>query len=147
MSIWGTLASKSTLKRIQTIQNTCLSGIEPKLWPEESNKKHKILRVEDLIKLEQYKLGYKACNKLLPTRLLTWLFTDSKDRSLLHSNSVVTPTNNVTPHKRRRNRSKITWVQHKVQRNPKCTSDEQSEIQEKFHVHVHERIYRCNQTG
>ena len=85
MSIWGTLASKSTLKCIQTIQNTCLRCIEPKLWPEESNKKHKILKVEDLIKLEQYKLGYKACNKLLPTRLLTCLFTDSKDRSLKKS--------------------------------------------------------------
>ena len=82
MSIWGTLASKTDLKRIQTVQNNCLRCIEPKMCLIDSHKKHKILRVEDLIKLEQYKLGYKAYNNLLPRKLLTCLFTDSKDRTL-----------------------------------------------------------------
>ena len=85
MSIWGTLASKSILKCIQIVQNTCLKCIEPRLSLLESHKKHKILKIEDLIKLEQYKLGYKACNSLLPARLATYLFTDSKDRSLKKS--------------------------------------------------------------
>ena len=66
MSIWGTLASKSNLKHIQTVQNNCLRCIEPKMCLIDIHKKHKILRVKDLIKLEQYKLGYKACNNLLP---------------------------------------------------------------------------------
>ena len=82
MSIWGTLVSKSILKCIQTVQNTCLRCIEPRMCLTDIHKKHKILRVEDLIKLEQYKLGYKACNNLLPARLLTCLFTDNKDRTL-----------------------------------------------------------------
>ena len=83
MSIWGTLVPKSILKHIQTVQNTCLKCIEPRMCLTDiQKKKHKILRVEDLIKLEQYKLGYKACNNLLPARLLTCLFTDSKDRTL-----------------------------------------------------------------
>ena len=82
MSIWGTLVSKSNLKRIQTIQNNCLRCIEPKMCLTDIHKKHKILRVKDSIKLEQYKLGHKACNNLLPQRLLTCLFTDSNDRTL-----------------------------------------------------------------
>ena len=81
-SIWGTLASKSNLKRIQTVQNNCLRCIKPKMCLADIHKKHTILRVEDSIKLEQFKLGYKACNNLLPIRLLTCLFTDSKDRTL-----------------------------------------------------------------
>ena len=82
MSILGTSVSKSNLKHIQTIQNNCLRCIEPKMCLTDIHKKHKILRVEDLIKLEQYKMGYKACSNLLPVRLLTCLFTDSKDRTL-----------------------------------------------------------------
>ena len=66
MSIWGTLASKTDLKHRQTVQNNCLRCIEPKMCLTDIHKKYKILRVKDLIKLEQYKLGYKACNKLLP---------------------------------------------------------------------------------
>ena len=46
------------------------------------HKKNKILKVEDSVKLEQFKLGYKACNNLLLKRLLNCLFTDSKDRTL-----------------------------------------------------------------
>ena len=82
MSIWGTLAPKSILRCIQAVQNTCLKCSEPRMCLTDIHKKHKVLRVEDLIKLEQYKLGYKACNNLLPARLLTCLFTDSKDRTL-----------------------------------------------------------------
>ena len=82
MSIWGTLAPKSILRCIQAVQNTCLRCIEPRMCLMDIHKKHKILRVDNLIRLEQYKLGYKACNNLLPPRLLTCLFTDSKDRTL-----------------------------------------------------------------
>ena len=84
-SIWGTLASKSILKHLQKVQNNCLRCIEPRMHIPEILKKHKILKVEDLIKLEQCKLGYKVCNNLLPARLLTWLFTESKDMSLKKS--------------------------------------------------------------
>ena len=82
MSVWGTQIPKSDLKRIQTVQNNCLRCIEPKMGLIEVHRKHKILKVEDLIKLEQYKLGYKACNNLLPQKLISCLFTDSKDRTL-----------------------------------------------------------------
>ena len=85
MSIWGTLASKSILKHIQIVQNTCLKCIEPRFSLSESHKKHKILKIKDQIKLEQYKLGYKACNNMLPVRLVNCLFMDSRDRSLKKS--------------------------------------------------------------
>ena len=59
--------------------------MEPRLNLSESHKKHKILKIKDQIKLEQYKLGYKACNNLLPARLVNCLFMDSRERSLKKS--------------------------------------------------------------
>ena len=90
MSVWGTQIPKSDLKRIQTVQNNCLRCIEPKMGLIEVHRKHKILKVEDLIKLEQYKLGYKACNNLFPQKLISCLFTDSKDRTLRKTHTHIT---------------------------------------------------------
>ena len=83
LSIWGALARASMLNRIQKIQNNCLQCIEPRLSTKECSKKHKILSIKDLIKLEQSKLGFKVCKGLLPNKLQNCLTTDSRNNSLI----------------------------------------------------------------
>ena len=53
----------------------------PKLNTELCFTKSKILRVKSLIKLEEYKLGYKMCHNLLPRPLHDCLLTDHCDRT------------------------------------------------------------------
>ena len=121
MSIWGTLASKSNLKRIQTIQNNCLRCIKPKMCLSDIHKKHKILRVEDSIKIEQFKLGYRVCNNLLPPKLLTCLLTDSKDKTLRKTHKYNT---------RRKEIPNVPVMSSTMYRNS--------------YIYVYERIYLCN---
>ena len=80
--IWGNMINQCTISKIQKILNKCfnlITGLAPTL---ENFKKEKMLRLTDLIKLENSKLGYQLDKKLLPVNLQELLWTDSKNRSL-----------------------------------------------------------------
>ena len=77
--IWGGMVNKETLNRIQRIQTKCLKQIKNSIkYPHEL----KILDINQQIKLEHAKLGYRLQNKLLPMKIMNIITTDSSNKSL-----------------------------------------------------------------
>ena len=76
--VWGNMVDKSTKSKIQKCMDKCFN-LKTHLTPTLMNyKKEKMLRLEDLITLENTKLSYKLQRNLLPMRLQEMLLTDSK---------------------------------------------------------------------
>ena len=77
ISLWGNHATNHTLDKLQKIQNKCLRII---LCKSEINNKDfnkiKLLRINDIIKLENVKFAYKINNNLLPEEIMKSVTTD-----------------------------------------------------------------------
>ena len=72
------MIDKETKNKIQKCMDTCFNLITH-LPPTPLNyKKEKILRLEDLIRLENTKLSYKLQHSLLPQKLHSMILSDSK---------------------------------------------------------------------
>ena len=78
----GRNLQKGDLIRLSKIQNKCVKLIEPRLDLNIIYRKHKILKIDELIKLEKIKFGYKQTKKLLPSRLQYIVDHDSKGLTL-----------------------------------------------------------------
>ena len=73
LSVWGTMVSKTQQKRLYKLQSACIRIITKKRKGFEAETLYKSLDVihfPDLIKQEQYKLGYKVSHKILPEPLI-----------------------------------------------------------------------------
>ena len=73
LSVWGTMISKTQQKRLYKLQSACIRIIAKKSKSFEAEVLYKSLGVihfPDLIKQEQYKLGYKISCKILPELLI-----------------------------------------------------------------------------
>ena len=80
--LWGNMVNQNSLKRIQKIINTgftLITGLTPNLG---NFKKERMLRLTDLIHLENNKLGYQLEKAVLPCNLHDLLWTDSRNKSL-----------------------------------------------------------------
>ena len=80
--IWGNMIRQDTFTKLQKIMNKCfklITGQEPTPM---NFKSERMLRLKDLIGLENKKLGYQLDNHLLPRNLHKLLWTDSKNNSL-----------------------------------------------------------------
>ena len=93
--IWGNMTDTTTLKKVQKCMDTCFNLITHNIPTTSNYKKEKMLRLEDLIKLENLKMGYKLEHLLLPKTIQDLLKTDSKDRSLVKTHPYHTRTKNV----------------------------------------------------
>ena len=80
--VWGNICKKGDLTRLSKTQNKCVKLIEPRLDLNTIYSKHKILKLDELIKLEEIKFGYKQINKLLPNKLQYIVDHDSKGLTL-----------------------------------------------------------------
>ena len=80
--VWGSFCKKGDLTWLSKAQNKCVKLIEPKSDLNAIYKKHKIMKIDELIKLEEIKFGYKQINKLLPKRLQYIVDHDSKGLTL-----------------------------------------------------------------
>ena len=69
LCIWGSMLQSSMLRKLANAQNKAVKLIDPILDRDEIFRKHKILKFDDMIKVEQCKLGYKLCHNLLPKAL------------------------------------------------------------------------------
>ena len=67
--LWGTMTTKDNLNRIQSIQNKCIEIISRNKNVEDNFKKLKIAKINELIKLQEIKIGYRLLNKLLPNKI------------------------------------------------------------------------------
>ena len=80
--VWGNMVCPSTLSSLQKIMNKCFT-ILTKLPPTPKNfKQEGMLRLQDLVELENSKLGYQMEQELLPKNITQLLWTDSKNTSL-----------------------------------------------------------------
>ena len=80
--IWGNMIKQETIIKLQKILNSSFGLITGQAPTPKNFKKERMLRLHDLIKLENKKLGYQLDKNLLPQNLHKLLWTDSKNRSL-----------------------------------------------------------------
>ena len=93
--LWGTMTTKDNLNRIQSIQNKCIEIISRNKNVEDSFKKLKIAKINELIKLQEIKIGYRLLNKLLPNKISQQLQCDSNHKSLIKAHSYNTRRKNI----------------------------------------------------
>ena len=89
IGIWGPMISKKQLKDLSGIQQKCVDLIYDNK-SKSSFTDCKIPTLKQLIMLEQCKIGYKLCKKLLPKGLANLLTTDHEMRSIEKSHSYST---------------------------------------------------------
>ena len=80
--VWGNMINHNTFIKLQKIMNKCFKLITGKEATPMNFKNERMLRLKDLIELENKKLGYQLDNHLLPLKLHNLLWTDSKNKSL-----------------------------------------------------------------
>ena len=86
--IWGNMIKQETITKLQKVLNKCFRLITGQAPTPRNFKKERMLRLHDLIKLENKKLGYQLDKNLLPQDLHKLLWTDSKNKSLQKNTSV-----------------------------------------------------------
>ena len=69
-------------QKLKTMQNNCVKLLDLSKRLYIIYRKHKILKLDELVNLEQKKLGYKLNNNLLPLNLAKVLLTDSIGKTL-----------------------------------------------------------------
>ena len=82
LSLWGNMIDTITKTKIQKIMNKCFNLITYQPPSPENLNKEGILTLNQLITLENQKLGYKLYNNMLPTNILQALRTDSNKKDL-----------------------------------------------------------------
>ena len=83
LCIWGSMLHKHLIHKLSRAQRAAVALIDPNKNTEELFKKHKILKVTNLIHLEQCKLGYKLCHNLLPKSFADNMTKDHKQHSII----------------------------------------------------------------
>ena len=83
LTVWGNMIPNASLSKLQKIQNKCFKLIFGKESTIENFHSSKILRVCDMVKLANLKLGHKVQYSHLPVRILSSCNTDNKELNLL----------------------------------------------------------------
>ena len=69
-------------RKLKTMQNNCVKLLDLSKHLDEIYRKYNILKLDELVNLEQKKLGYKLNNDLLPSNLAKVLLTDCRGKTL-----------------------------------------------------------------
>ena len=85
----------NTIKKLQKLQNKCIMLINGQKPSNKNYKSLRILKILELVKLENYKFGYKFVNKTLPPRILELTKHDHLGRNLVKSHSYNTRKKNL----------------------------------------------------
>ena len=93
--LWGSMTTKDNLNRIQSIQNKCIEILSKNKNIEKSFKKLKIPKINELMKLQEIKIGYRLINKQLPNKISQQLQCDSNQKSLIKAHSYNTRRKNI----------------------------------------------------
>ena len=80
--LWGTMTTKDNLNRVQSVQNKCVNLKIKSSNINTSYEKLKISKINELIKYQEIKVGYRLINKLLPNKISQQLLCDSNKKSL-----------------------------------------------------------------
>ena len=82
----GSMLTFEKKEKLKMMQNCCVKLLDRSKCLNEIYRKHKILKFDDLVNLEQNKLGYKLNNNLLPSNLANILLTDRIGKTLKKNN-------------------------------------------------------------
>ena len=81
--VWGCNVSKTSLKGLQKIQDDCVSIImKKKKVTDKDYKDLKFMKINEIIKLELQKFGYKLVNNLLPVKIKEAVMGDQFKQTL-----------------------------------------------------------------
>ena len=83
--LWGNNVSKEQLIKLQKLQTKCLELVQSNQTNTNLNRALGILSIEDMIKLENMKFGYKLVHWMLPQKIVEICCKDSKQQSLTKS--------------------------------------------------------------
>ena len=81
LGIWGTMAQRSQIDKLEKIQKKAIKQIAPMKNIKDVMLNYKILSLANMIALEQCKLGYKLCHNLLPKKMSQDMMTDHHNKS------------------------------------------------------------------
>ena len=93
--VWGNMIDATTKRKIQKCMDTCFNLITHQPANAANYKKEKMLRLDDLVTLENLKLGYKMEHSLLPMTIQNLMKTDSNKKSLVKTHPYPTRSKNV----------------------------------------------------
>ena len=83
ISVWGNMISQTSLNKLQSFQNKCMSLIDKnKTALDMKYSSQRILKIKDILLLENCKIGYKLVNKQLPANIQTTITTDQNTKTL-----------------------------------------------------------------
>ena len=119
--LWGNMVSNTQLLNLQKLQNKAIKIVDTQEGsPEKIYIKHEILKINEIIKVENCKLMYKLEHNILPGKLPTLFNTDNKGKSLEKNHSYNTRTKNIP---------KLSKAQSKIYLNSflnRCVTDYQT---------------------
>ena len=95
LGVWGPMLTKGQISDLIGVQRKCIRQIENTTSVDEAFKKLKILTVNQLIELEQSKMGYKLCKGLLPTATTQIMMSDADSRPMKKTHTYETRQKNV----------------------------------------------------
>ena len=81
LNIWGTMIHKRSKSLLIKAQKRAVKLIDPTRSIEDVFRNYKILPFDQLVKLEQCKLGYKLCHNQLPVNLAKNMRLDHRNQS------------------------------------------------------------------
>ena len=84
---WGNMINQTQQRKLQKTQNKCARLIDTRHNVAEIRKKHNILSINELTKLENYKLWYQEQGNHLPKYLLKQMRVDHKRRPMRKKHS------------------------------------------------------------
>ena len=93
--VWGNMTDSGTKMKVQKCMDICFNLITHQSPTIANYKKEKMLRLEELIQIENMKLGYNLEHSLLPSTIQNMLKSDSKEKSLVKTHSYSTRTKNI----------------------------------------------------
>lgn len=80
--IWGTMMKQEDRLRLKKLQDKCVKLINPRKSIQEIYKGHRILKLDELVELEQLKTWYKYYNQMLPQKLMKMMKEDQNKSNL-----------------------------------------------------------------
>ena len=90
IGVWGNMICKSQLKWLQKVQNQSVNLVDLFLSTNEAIKQHRILRINELIQLENYKIWSRYHANQLPENLMDVMGSDHKNNSLAKVHAYLT---------------------------------------------------------
>ena len=83
IGLWGNMCSKTDLRKIQSVQTLCFQLLlKQKIVRQTDRQTNRLLTIEQLIKLENYKFAYRLENNLLPSKVTANTKTDQHGQKL-----------------------------------------------------------------